>query len=116
MGALRVHAYYDAGANDPAVPAAERRARAGRLSSSSVRVGTVLLPNYELRAGYNELEEQIHFDQSLGVEAPSPPPPPPPPPSPPPPPPPPPYPGARADRPYLRSLESSVGSGPWVVW
>jgi len=69
MGALRVHAYYDAGANDPAVPAAERRARAGRLSSSSVRVGTVLLPNYELRAGYNELEEQIHFDQSLGVEA-----------------------------------------------
>ena len=106
MGALRVHAYYDAGANDPAVPAAERRARAGRLSSSSVRVGTVLLPNYELRAGYNELEEQIHFDQSLGVEAPSPPPPPPPPP----------YPGARADRPYLRSLESSVGSGPWVVW
>ena len=106
MGALRVHAYYDAGANDPAVPAAERRARAGRLSSSSVRVGTVLLPNYELRVGYNELEEQIHFDQSLGVEAPSPPPPPPPPPSP----------GARADRPYLRSIESSVGSGPWVVW
>jgi len=69
LGDMSVALFYDLGANEPATPPEERRQRASALGASSVRMGTVRLPAFELRRGLNRQRMAIQLDASLGEEA-----------------------------------------------